>query len=279
MRSMPLNRSNIKARGMAGMRSGFSLGEMLAAMTIGAMVLVAVLTIYNRAERSAVAVTRSLDISRTPRELLQRIAEDIDRMISSGSDAQITIQNKYDHLFPTARLVMSRTYKDRADRDQKFEEIVWQTSYDFESLGDGLVLYRSHSGVGTEDKVLDKNKSDWEKELFVPLCGGVTFFKIRAIKAEKYLDIWNGSPPPGIEVAISFAEPYKKVDGTLDVLDEQKIVRTVAPDRTRKITFKVPADTTGAGQDQTAGTDGSEAEEQPPVSPGTTPKKPEQVKR
>ncbi len=275
MRSRPANQNTAETCGISRMPSGFSLAEMLAAMTIGSMVLVAVLSIYSRAERSAAAVTRRLDISRTPREILQRIAEDIDRIISSGADAEITIQNKYDHLFPTARLAISRTFKDRANREQKFEEIIWQTSYDFESFGDGLVLYRSHSGIAAEDKVLDKNKEDWEKELFVPLCGGVTFFKINAIKAEKPVDKWSGPLPSGIEVAISFAKPYKKVGGTLDVLDKEKIIRTIAVDRTRKIKFEVAEGMNAGNQVETIPADVPGDKELPSKSP----KKTERVER
>jgi hypothetical protein len=254
------------------MLPGFSLGEMLAAMTIGAMVLVAVLTIYNRAERSSAAVTRRLDSSRLPREGLQRIAEDLDKIMSTGSDATITIQNKFDNLFPTARMVISRTYQDKASREQKFEEIIWQSSYDYESFVEGLVLYRSHSGITSEDKLLDKDKEDWEKELFVPLCSGVTFFSIKAIKGDKPVDKWSGSPPPGIEVTLSFAEPFKRVDGNLDVPEEEKITRTIAIDRTRKIKFAVAKNATPSGQEETEETTEPDAaenkdEKSPPERP------------
>jgi hypothetical protein len=50
---------------------------------------------------------------------------------------------------------------------------------------------------------------------------------------------WNGSPPPGITVTISFAKPDKKADGTFDVPEEEKITRTIAIDRTRKIRFDI----------------------------------------
>ncbi|MEA3227327.1 MAG: prepilin-type N-terminal cleavage/methylation domain-containing protein [Planctomycetota bacterium] len=275
MRSRLANNNTAETSGISRMLPGFSLAEMLAAMTIGAMVLVAILSIYNRAERSAAAVTRRLDNSRTPREILQRISEDLDRIISSGTDAEITIQNKFDKLFPTARLVISRTFRDRANREQKFEEIIWQTSYDFESLGEGLVLYRSHSGIAAEDKVIDKNKEDWEKELFVPLCGGVTFFRISAFKGEELVDKWSGALPTGIEVAISFAEPYKRVDGTLDVPDEEKIIRTIAVDKSRKIKFEVPAGTYAGDQEEAIPAEATEGEK----TPTETPKKTEKVKR
>jgi hypothetical protein len=87
--------------------------------------------------------------------------------------------------------------------------------------------------------VLEKNKEDWERELFVPLCSGVTFFKINAVKGEEPIERWSGPLPPGIMVTISFAEPFKRVDGTWDVLDEEKITRTIAIDRTKKIKFEI----------------------------------------
>jgi prepilin-type N-terminal cleavage/methylation domain-containing protein len=229
-----------KAFGTSGAPSGFSLAEVLAAMMIGAMVLVAVLAIYSRAERSAAAVTRKLDSLRLPSEVLQRIAEDLDGIISTGSRTKITIENKFKNGFRTARLTITRTMTDTRNNEQTLEKIIWQSNYDYESDIGGLILYRSHSGIEMEDKLLDKNKEDWERELFVPICTGITFFEIRVPRGEAYLDRWAADTlPPGIEVAISFAEPFKKVDGKLDVPDEEKITRTIAIDRTRKIRFAI----------------------------------------
>lgn len=229
-----------KAFGASRARAGFSLAEVITALTIGAMVLVAVVGIYGRAERSAAAVTRKLDNSRLPSEVMQLIAEDLDGIISTDSGTKITIENKFKSGLPTARLTISRTFHDSRNKEQTLEKIVWQSNFDFESDIDGLVLYRSHSGIGLEDKLLDKNKEDWEKELFVPICTGITFFRIRVPRGEIPLDRWTSSSlPPGIEVTISFAEPYKKADGTLDVPDEEKITRTMAIDKTRNIKFTI----------------------------------------
>lgn len=172
-----------KTSGTSGIPRGFSLAEMLAALTIGAMVTVAVLGIYRRAENSAAAVTRRLDSSRLPGEVLQRIAEDLDNIISSSSDATIIIENKFENiasrmLVPAAKLVITRTIQDSRDREQKFQEIIWQSSYDFQSATDSLTLYRSSSGLNMEDKVLEKNKSDFEREVFVPICSGITFSRL-----------------------------------------------------------------------------------------------------
>ena len=256
---------------------GFSLAEVLAALTIGAMILVAVLGIYRRAENSAAAVMHRLDSSRVPGEVLQRIAEDLDNVISAGSNAKITIENKFANvagaiLVPGARLTMTRTFQDGRDTEQIFEEITWQSSYDFESPNGGLVLYRSHRGLAPEDKLLDKDKYDWERELFVPICSGVTFFKIEAFMGENVVDKWNGTPPSGIVAAISFAEPYKRVDGTYDVLDVEKTTRTIALDRSRKIKFDLAISPDANSPGTTADANSPAGENMLPTSPKDTQK-------
>jgi prepilin-type N-terminal cleavage/methylation domain-containing protein len=232
-------------------REGFSLAEVLAAMTIGAMILVAILTIYSRADRTAAAVIHRLDSSRLSSEVLQRIAEDLDRVTSSDTDTKIMIENKFKNGFPAAKLTITRTFKDSKNTEQKFEEIVWQSLYDYESPDDGLVLYRSHSGIPAEDKILDKSKDQIELERLVPICSGVTFFRINAITGGKPVVKWDDVPPPGIKATISFAEPVKSSNGTLDVPDEEKITRTIAIDRTREIRFAIET-TAGSPEDANA---------------------------
>jgi hypothetical protein len=264
------------ASGTCRMPPGFSLAEVLAALIIGSMVLVAVLGVYHRAENSAAAVVRRLHSSRAPGEVLQRIAEDLDNMISAGSDVKITIENKFENaadvgLIPGARLTMTRTFRDGQNKEQVFEQIVWQSSYDFESSEGGLVLYRSHSGLKEEDKLLDRDKADWEKELFVPICGGVTFFRIEAFTGKNPVDQWNGSPPPGIVATISFAKPYKKPDGTYDVPDDQKTTRTIAIDRSRKIKFEISPSQAGGQQTQ--------ADANSPADKGASPTNPKKAQK
>jgi len=230
-----------KAFGPSRKRLGLSLAELLAALTIGAMILAAVLSIYSMAERSAAAVTRKLDSSRLPFEVLQRIAEDLDGIVAADSDTKINIANKFENGFPAARLTILKTFHDGRNTEQTFEEIIWQSSYDFESDTDGLVLYRSYKGIALEDKLLDEKRRDWEKAYsFVPICNGITFFKIQIPQGEKLQDEWNNPLlPNGITVTISFAEPSKTVMGTLEVPEEAKITRTIAVDRTRKIKFEI----------------------------------------
>jgi prepilin-type N-terminal cleavage/methylation domain-containing protein len=220
-------------------QNGFSLAEMLAALIISSMVLVAVLSIYSRAENSAASVTRKLDSISLPAEILQRIAEDLDRMAGTGSGAKITIENKTVKGLQTAQLVISTTFYNKENKEQAFEEIIWQGNYDYEA-DKGLILYRSHSGITVEDKLLDDQKENWEKELFVPICRGITFFKIEARTDANLVDKWTSpSLPLGITVTVSFAEPFKLLDGTMDVPESEKISRTIAVNKNRKIKFEV----------------------------------------
>lgn len=226
-----------KVSNTSGSLPGFSLAEVLAALTIAAMVLVAVLGIYSRTQRSAAAITRRLDSSRLPFEVLQRIAEDLDAIVAAASDTKITIENKLVKGYSSARLTIVKTIYDSSNKSKTFEKIIWQTSVDDDA--NGLILYRSHDGIALEDKLLDEKRKSWEKEFsFVPICTGVTFFKIQVPKGEDFQDKWTSdSLPHGIVVTVSFAEPFKTLAGTLDVPDAEKITRTIAIDRTRKIKF------------------------------------------
>ncbi|MDH4239570.1 MAG: prepilin-type N-terminal cleavage/methylation domain-containing protein, partial [Phycisphaerae bacterium] len=219
-------------------RPGFSLAEVLTAMVIAAMVMVTVLGIYSRAESTADTIKRKFDSSRLPTEVLQRIAEDLDQIMTTDAYTTISIQNKFEKGFPTAQLTITKTVVG-TKKPMTFENIVWQTNYDYDS--DSLVLYRQRtSELGLlEDKLLDEERENWEQALFVPICEGITFFEIKAVRNGELLDKFVGRMPLGIQITISFAEPFKTLTNTFDVFDEQKFTRTVAVDRTRKIKFKI----------------------------------------
>jgi len=248
---MAVNRLKIlkKVGNKSAARRGFSLAEVLVALIIGSMVLVAVLSIYSRAENSAAAVTRKIEGSALPGEILQRIAEDLDRIIVSDPSTKITIDStRFDQGYQTAQLTIRKTFFDAKNQEQTLEEIVWQTSYS--SDANSLTLYRSHSGLALEDKLLEEKRESWEKAYpFIPICAGLTFFKVQVPRGEDFQDRWTSPAlPPGITVTISFAEATPTIKGTLDVPDEAKITRTIAIDRTRKIGFEIAQ--TGAAEKQ-----------------------------
>jgi hypothetical protein len=208
---------------------------------IGAMVLVAMLRVYAQAHRSAASIRRGLDSLRLPSEVLQRIAEDLDGIISSDPDTKVMVENKFVKGYPAAKLTIEKTIKDSKNKAEVFEKIVWQSAYDYFSDANGLTLFRSHSGMSLEDKLLDEKRADIEKEYpLVPICTGVTYFKIQVPRGEELLDRWvTSSLPPGVIVTVSFAEPFETIQGTLDVFEEDKITRTIAVDRTRNIKFEI----------------------------------------
>jgi hypothetical protein len=223
---------------------GYSLGEMLAALVIGAMVLTAILGVYGQANRAAEAVLDKIESPALGNEVLQRIAEDLDGIVGADDNVSVRIRNGYDNGFVTAELVVRRTLKDAENEEQVLEEITWRAGYDYDSAVPGLVIYRSRTGVGLADKLLDAKREDWESNYpLIPVCRGVTYFRIEIPKGEGALDRWSDpSPPPGVRVMISFATPYETVRGTLDVLDDEKVTRTIAVDRLRPIRFAMTAD-------------------------------------
>jgi len=219
---------------------GYSLVEVLVALTMSSMILVAVLGIYGRAQQSAGAITRQLDQGQMVREILQRISEDLDRIITPGDDTRIVIRNKFENGYSTAHLSIAKAVRTGGDRVETFERVIWQGSYDPESEKDGLVLYRKHHGIVPEDKILSKSKEQWERELFVPVCDGITYFTIEIPDGNDFLDEWTVDKlPTGITVTVSLGVPFKTVSGDFDVADEEKVSRTIAIDRSRKIAFNL----------------------------------------
>ena len=221
-------------------KRAFTLVEVLAALTVGTMILIVVLALYNRGQSGAASVIKKLDDDRLPREIFQRIAEDLDRLAGPGQGTQIDIQNKFQSGFAVAKLEILRNINDSKDQPQVLEKIVWQASVDPDS---GLLtLYRSHSGLALEDTLLDTQKEPWQRELFVPICSGITMFKIEVPKPDLPLDRWTGEIlPPAVKITLSFAQPFKTITGGFDVNEESKLVRTIAVDKTRKLAFNIPA--------------------------------------
>ncbi|MHC4740913.1 MAG: hypothetical protein ACYS8Z_03315 [Planctomycetota bacterium] len=224
-----------------GFRRGLSLAVALAALVIGSMVLISLLGIYSRAERATAAVNRKLDSSRLPGEILQRIAEDIDKLTATGPETKITIEPGYQNGYRGSKMTIVRTIKDSKNKDVLLEEIIWQSYYDIESDMEGLVLYRGHSGISLEDKLLDEQRAEWEKGYpMVPICSGVTFFEITVPSGENFLDRWTSAAmPKGVRISISFTEPFEVSGQDSEIPDEYKITRTIAVDRTRTIKFNL----------------------------------------
>lgn len=226
----------------------FSLIEIITVLTIATMLVMATISIYTRTRTSAEKINSRLDENTLATEILQRIAEDLDRLAIPGFDTTIKITNKFDEGYNVSQLVIEKKFYGIGTqaKPQTFEKVIWQTNYD--SYEDALILYRAHSGVNLEDRTIDADESSetsllaYQKRqevLFIPLASGITFFKIQVMSGERFLDRWSSSSlPKAIVVTLSFAAPFETVSGELEVEEEQKITRTIAIDRTRKIKYK-----------------------------------------
>jgi type II secretory pathway component PulJ len=228
---------------------GFSIGEMLAALVIAAFVLTAILSVYNRVQQAGNAVVERMDSPSLGDEVLHLIARDLDRTVGAEG-VTIQVRNGFEDGFSRAQLTIRQVYRDAQGNDQTLYQIVWQAGRDYDGGATGMILYRSYEGVLPEDKLFEGKRESWEKSYpFVPVCRGVTYFRIDIPTQDKYLDRWTDTTlPAGVRISLSTAQPYEAADGTWTVLDEQKRIRTVAVDRTRTMRVDMPAATRDANE-------------------------------
>jgi len=218
-------------------QKAFSLTEILVVMMISAMVLIAAIAIYTHSEKSAAALTAKLDELELPREILQRIAEDIDSLATAGLDTSVRIENKLTDGYQTAKLTISNQFYNNAGQKKTFEEVIWQANYNRDY--DSLILYRSHGGLAPENQLLETDLEEFQRQAFVPIAAGLTYFKIHALQGDQTQDKWTSTQlPKAIVASLSFAEPFQVPTGGLEVFDEDKIIRTIAVNRARKISYK-----------------------------------------
>jgi type II secretory pathway component PulJ len=235
------------------LKRAFSLAELLAALIISSMIILAAFSLFNRLNKVSASVISRLDRGQLPREILQLIAEDLDRIVSDSRDTRINFQNRIENNgLQSAKLEIIKTIYDKDNNPLIFEQIVWQTSFDLTANPKGMVLYRRHSGLAVEDKLLDEPKQDAERQLYIPVCGGITCFSIKSGNFQTgdiqtggdgsvdLIDRWSGGPlPANIIATVSFADPIEITPGQWQVPQTEQITRIIALDRTRKIPFEI----------------------------------------
>jgi len=221
---------------------GFSLIEILTVLIMSVMILTATLLIYSRVRGSVAAINSRLEKQAIPDEILQKIAEDIDRLAAGGFDAAITIQNKNDTGYNSAQLIIENRYYGNGEPPQPsiYERVVWQSVYD--PLFDQMTLYRSHSGLNLEDALVDNMQAgDKLPEVFVPICPGLTCFSVFAVTDANELEPqWQKQAMPnGILLKLSLEPMIQLEDGSYELPEENIVSRAVAVDRTRPIAYKL----------------------------------------
>ena len=230
-------------------RKAYTLVEVLAVLTMSALVIVTVLKIHLQVRRAAAAVSEKIDSDAVPTNILQRIAEDIDRLSSTKAEMQYSISNKIRKDVSQSRLIISSYYYDNNNKKQLYEQVIWQSYYD--DYDETMYLFRSHGGVAIEDSLLDvlgskENPSQADlqakgREQFIPACSGMSFFEFSIPQGPEKdpLYSWSSTKAPGaIMASISFAEPIEDIFGDFIIPPDQLYNRTIATDRVKKIKFK-----------------------------------------
>jgi type II secretory pathway component PulJ len=212
--------------------SGFTLAEALAALIISVMIMITAVGIYMGVKRAENSINQRLQSGFLATEVLQRIAEDIDRVAISGADITMTINNKIEEgVYKSSKLVIENKIYDKDNKPQVFEKIVWQSRFDPDA--NGLAIYRSHSGYTLEDKMLDAPKEKYEAEKYIPICGGATIFDVQAVEdGNAVTGGWQKTElPKAVKISLSFASMQQDSLGGLTVPEELIKSRTIAIDR------------------------------------------------
>jgi hypothetical protein len=220
--------------------AAFTLVETLTVLAITALLLTAVLQMYHQVRRSASQIGGHLEENRLAREILQKIAEDIDRLAAPGFDATMQFRNKYDNGYNSAQLTLENKYyaKGAPPKAEVYDRIVWQTTFD--TFTQTLILYRMHDGLNLEDKVIESG-SDVSPSagLYIPITDGLTHFEMRSQQGEDTAMAWSSTTlPTAVRIGVSFSPMEDLPNGRVGVPEEKILYRTVAIDRTRFIPYQ-----------------------------------------
>lgn len=219
---------------------GFTLTELMVAVVIAGMLLSVLLAISSHVQGAAASIEKSLNEFELIQEVLQLIEEDLSTKIDPKAGTILTVFNRMEDGYSTALIKLTTVIKDKKQQNQVLEEIVWQANVDIQT--NRLVLYRSHTGLLVEDKLLDRDRDEVETLYpFVPVCGGLTAFHVEIRQGEDWTDFWSDSDslPNGIRITLSDAQAEKNVQGEWEVPEEDLVTRTIAIDRTRVLKFEV----------------------------------------
>jgi len=223
---------------------GFTLAETLAALVIAMLIMSAAVAVYSTVRKAETSIDKRLKEGFTATEILQRIAEDIDRLALPSADVTMTIKNKLDiEGFKISQMVIESKYYDKDNKPQTFEKIVWQSRV--ASDGNSLVIYRAHSGYSLEDKMLDEAKEAYQREMYIPICNNATMFAIEVTDgnsdpnaiATAAVDWTSTELPPAVKISISFEPRWQDALGNMTVSEESIKTRTVAINRFRQIPY------------------------------------------
>jgi type II secretory pathway component PulJ len=249
------------------LRQGVSLLELVIALIIAGMVLVTLFTIYSQTRRDADNISSTLERSGLSERIQQLIAQDLDRFYAVTEDVTFNLQPRLEGGLIGSSLTMESKIYDSLSRPQTYEKITWQTRYDAETRS--MVLYRGHSGLVSEDKLLESQRTPEERRQLVPLCNGLTYFEIGAVAQGLKRTAYAGPIlPTQVVVSLSFA-PAEKRGNDYVIPPEQIVTRTIAVNRLRKINY-IFTEPNLAEPNQPADSNATVSDKENPAEPNKT---------
>lgn len=221
-------------------RAAFTFIETLTAVLLTGLLLTALLALFGQLRRGMARLAEPMQQDRLAYEILQKIAEDIDRIAAPGFEAGLQFRNKFDNGLNSAQLLVENKYYGSAipPTAEIFDRVIWQTQYD--PFTKSLILYRLHEGLNLEDKIIEQTAARSPSlGLFIPITDGLTHFEVVILEGQTTLFQWtNPALPTAIRIGISFTPPAPLPDGRVAVPTEAIFYRTVAIDRTRVIPYE-----------------------------------------
>jgi len=217
------------------LRPGLTLVELIVSTIIAGAVLVTLMSIYSHARQDAVSVSSALEKSELPERILQLLAQDLDRLLGDSEDVIFVLHPRQDGNLNGSSIIIESSIYDTLGRARTYERVTWQTRFDAETQS--MILYRGHTGLVSEDRLLESRRTEEERAQLVPLCDGLTYFHVTARVRGRDVPAFAGPIlPTMVTVEISFAEP--EVENNQYIIPPEKIIsRTIAVNRSRKISY------------------------------------------
>ncbi|ARN57833.1 prepilin-type N-terminal cleavage/methylation domain-containing protein [Sedimentisphaera salicampi] len=220
------------------MRKGLTLLELLAALAVTSIILITMVTLLYASQNTLKTINTELDESTRSQEVLQKIAEDINEFAAEGENVTFKLESKNTPEGLLYRFEMINYFNTSSNQKDVFKKVVWQS--DFDVMLGTFVIYRSRSGMKLEDSVVStEQQQNPEREIYVPVTTGATYFSIQAYDNDNLLDEWKDDNMPGaMFIGISFAPPVELITGEVVVPEEDRSYRTVSVSRSRNYDFK-----------------------------------------
>lgn len=219
------------------MRKALTLYELLAALAVTALILIAALSLLQVCLNATAKIDYELTQNAGSREVLQKLAEDINS-ISSDTNTTVKLSKHAKNGVDIMRLEMENYFIGKGEAKRKYRRIIWQSDYDPDT---GLiVIYRCHSGLLLEDSLVStEQQAEPDREIYVPVCINATHFNVSVFNGEDIAESWAADQlPSGLVAEISFAEPVEDITGNWIVPDEDIMRRTISVNRSKEYQYR-----------------------------------------